>query len=551
MKKIFKNSLYMLVAGALVASCADYNDMNGFKADPDPSVVDPYKDLATVNSYIDRTANPNLEIGTALDITEFNKQQLAHCAAIGNFDCVSFGKNLMSKTIVSSTGVMNFVSLMDLLEHMDEIGGKVYGSPIVANTEQCDEWIKTLISPIEIAVESEMIKVVDYNTYPTGAFPGTVESGKPTIEKYDNQNALKIPTRSKVRIVEDFEIKPNATYTITFWARSDKNASYNVKFAGTNVEGTGTSDGKWAFPAGKWTKVTVISKTPEGATDGYLTIENSNAGIIYVNKVQVEYTPDNHRPQTAQEISDTIRYALDTWCDGLMNINKGRIKQFDLIDEPLDKAVLDNGMYDIKHGTANTIFWQDILGSENYAPEVARVARNAFEKYEGNVEGLKFFISETGLEDTKKMESLNYWIGIWDAKGAKIDGINAKVNLVFYEDAAKQAENKAAYEALLANLAKTGKLVRISNFDIKYIDANNLSVQTAKITDEQRQMLADYNAYALKAYMSMIPHDKQAGISKANILDSGDPVGLWTKLSSGDWARTATYKAWCDALSGK
>ena len=43
------------------------------------------------------------------------------------------------------------------------------------------------------------------------------------------------------------------------------------------------------------------------------------------------------------------------------------------------------------------------------------------------------------------------------------------------------------------------------------------------------------------------------GISKENIVDtSSDPVGLWTqdaKLNK-DWARTATYKAFCEALSG-
>jgi hypothetical protein len=31
---------------------------------------------------------------------------------------------------------------------------------------------------------------------------------------------------------------------------------------------------------------------------------------------------------------------------------------------------------------------------------------------------------------------------------------------------------------------------------------------------------------------------------------SSDPVGLWAKEGN-DWVRTATYKAFCDALSGK
>lgn len=554
MKKLYKNSLYLMMAGALVASCADYNETGGFSAEPDPDFTTPYADLGPVKSYIDRDANPNLTIGATLDITEFNKQQLAHSAVMANFDNVSFGKTLMSGTIVNSTGVMNFIQMNDLLEHMDEIGGEVYGSPIVANANQADAWIKTLTAPIEIMVDYVPGKTVDFNTYSAGAFDGTILKGTPTIKKYDNQNVLNLPSQSQVRIIEGFEIEPGATYTTTFWARSDKDASFNVIFSGADVAGTATADGKWKISAGKWTKVSVESKAADDATDGYLQINMVRGSEMNIQKVEVGYYPDNHRPQTEQEITDTIHYALNAWCDGLMKINKGRIKSFDLIDEPIDDTnVLENGMYDIKHSTTTTVFWQDILGSENYAPEVAKVTRETFEKYEGNPADIKLFISEKGLEDTKKMESLKYWINLWDNKGAKIDGINAKVNLVYYENPTKQAENKQAYETLLTNLAATGKLIRVSNFDIKYVDAAGLAVTVAKITDEQRQKLADYNAYALKTYMSKIPSDKQAGICKETLVDGSDPVGLWTKDAKidNDWARTATYKAWCDALSGK
>jgi hypothetical protein len=244
-------------------------------------------------------------------------------------------------------------------------------------------------------------------------------------------------------------------------------------------------------------------------------------------------------------------YAINTWCDGLMKINAGRIKLFDLIDEPIDvKAKLENEMYDLKHSTEK-IFWQDIFGSENYAPVVSKAASAAYEKYEGNPAELKFFISETGLESDKKFESLMYWINIWDKNGAKIDGINAKLNLTYSEDAEKQEANKTSLDNLLTNLASSGKLIRLSNFDISYKDAEGANVAAKDITDEQRQKLADYYGYVIKSYMSKIPNEKQAGICKGNLSDTTDPVGLWSVDSkSKDWVRTATYKAFCDALGG-
>ena len=176
----------------------------------------------------------------------------------------------------------------------------------------------------------------------------------------------------------------------------------------------------------------------------------------------------------------------------------------------------------------------------------------AYQNHEGDPAELKFFISEIGLEDPKKFESLKYWIGVWDANGAKIDGINAKLSLTYSEDEATQAEGKAAFEKLLENLVSTGKMIRLSNFDIKYKDAAGANVSAKDITEEQRQKLADFYAYVIKSYMEKIPSDKQAGLCKGNMVDTSDPVGLWAiDSTSRDWVRTATYKAFCDALSGK
>jgi GH35 family endo-1,4-beta-xylanase len=267
----------------------------------------------------------------------------------------------------------------------------------------------------------------------------------------------------------------------------------------------------------------------------------------------VGYYPDNHRPQTPQELSDTIDYAINAWCDGVMKINKGRITLFDLIDEAIDtkSADIEPGIYDLKHSTEK-IFWQDILGSENYAPVVRKVASEKFVEYGGVAEDLKFFISETGLEDQKTFNSLKYWIEKWDAKGAKIDGVNAKVTLSYSEDPTTQAANKESFDKLLDNLATLGKLIRISNFDITYKAVDGMAVTAAKITDEQRQNLANYYADLIKSYMTKIPNAQQAGICKGNMQDTSDPVGLWSVDSkSKDWVRTATYEAFCKALSGK
>lgn len=559
MNKIIKSQLSvigycLLVIGyCLAVSCADYNETDIFSAAPDPSFDNPYKGLNPVKSYIDRNQYPNLTLGATLKVSDFNKQELAHAAAVTNCDNVDFGTSLMAGSIINARGVMNFLDMSDLLAHVEEIDYEVYGSPIFANANQADDWMKMLTAPIEIPVDFVEGKAVDFSTLTT--FDGTVEKGNATIAKYDGQNWLRVGQSTNVRIIEGFDVDPLAKYTTTFWAKADKDVSFNITFSGNKVEGGG-SEGKWTLKAGKLTKIVVEAQSAEGETEGYLRVENLRNGVFYVQKVEVGYYPDNHRPQTEQELKDTINYAINAWCGGLMKINNGRIQLFDLIDEAIDSKVeLENGMYDLKHSNEK-VFWQDVLGSENYASVVSKAASSAYEEHNGDPAALKFFISETGLEEEKMFESLKYWIGIWDAKGAKIDGINAKLNLTYSEDAAKQEANKATLDRMLTNLAATGKLIRLSNFDIKYQDADGVSVSADKITDDQRQKLADFYGYVIKSYMSKISHDKQAGICKGNLSDTSDPVGLWAikaidSKGTKDWVRTATYKAFCDAFTGK
>ena len=569
MKKMIKG--LFAVSGLLLAvSCADYNDLGGFKADPDPSYNLEYTDLNAVKSYINKTDCPNMTIDAAIKLKEFNKQAFDHAVTITNFDGVAFGYSFMPAAYVSKKGYMNFMDLKEALSHTSEIDCNVHGSPIFANEQQSDEWFGALTAPIEIQVLPINDVDVDYSTAET--FTGTSLRGKPAIEKdMDSKgNALRIPKKSEVYIVEGFDLDPQGFYTITFTVRAykdtkktelDKDENIWCTFADSLVNTGKDKNGKlipknFTIRPGAWQTVKVEWVPAKTATKGYLLIEGNLNSVLYIRNVHVEHKPDNHRPQTKQEMNDTIRYALNKWCDGLMEANEGRIKSFDLIDKALDsKAEIEPGILDLKHST-DQIFWQDYLedathtGSELYGAIVSKAASEAFVKYGGNAEELKFFVSETGLEDQKRLESLKYWIKKWEDNGAKIDGINAELNLTYVEN----ADNETVVNTLLDNLAKTGKLIRLSNFDVKYQDADGNAIMADKITKEQRQKLADYHAFVIKAYMSKIPKELQAGLCKGNIFDtsngSGDPVGLWSKAANGDYIRNATYEAFCKALTG-
>lgn len=557
MKKIYKNGLLMMTMAALAVSCADYNETNNFHADPDPSITNPYSDLANVNSYIDRNAYPNMKIGVTMKATEFNQQEIAHTAAVTNFDEVSCGNTLMSGSVIMASGAADYLPMKKFITRMQELERSVYGSPIAGNTNQPDAWIDMLTAPIEVTVETKDGKTVNYAD--STAFHGYSAKGSGSIVKIDNKNVLRIGKSAlnpidTVSIVEFPDVDPLATYTVYFKIKAAKKtelgASYTVDFSGRAVEGSSVG-GKFAVND-QWTDVKIVSRSAEDAAQGYLRIENTRSSMLYVSEVRIEYTPDNHRPQTPQELKDTMTYAMNTWCDGLMKTCNGYVKNFDLIDDAIGTTVdPETGFLQLKSAKGKN-YWQTVFGSENYAPVVSKAAIAAFKKYGGNADELKFFIAESGLDNTDKMNSLKYWINTWEANGAKIDGINAKVNLAYCEDEATQADNVKNFEELLSSLISTGKLVRISGFDVKYLDAEGKAVAAKDITTEQRQKLADYNAYIIRSYLTKVPKGQQAGLSKNSMVDATEPVGLWAvDGKSKDWVRSSVYKAFCDALSGK
>ena len=504
-----------------------------------------------------------MSVDAAVNLKTFNEQKAAnavsHSAVLTNFTGLAFGYSFMPDKYVSKKGYMNFMDLKSALSHVESIGGQVFGSPIVANEQQSDEWFEALTAPIEVQVLPIDDKEIDYST--VDVFTGKAVSGKPSIVKNfdDKGNALKIPKRAKVWIIQDFPLDPHGYYTITFTVKSEiaKDETVICTFADNKIM-SGKDPRKYTIRPDAWQTIKVEAAPAEGATEAYLMLEGNLNSVLYIRNVKVSHTPDNHRDQTKQEKNDTIRYALNKWCDGLMEANAGRIKSFDLIDKPLDsKAEIEPGILDLKHSDEK-IFWQDYLedgtytGSELYGATVSKAASAAFERHGGNPADLKFFICESGLDDQKRLESLQYWISKWESHGAKIDGINAELNLTYSEDETAQAATVATVNTLLNNLAKTGKLIRLSNFDIKYQDATGAPVSPTNITDAQRQKLADFYGYVIKAYMNTIPSAQQGGICKSNMVDtSSDPVGLWSVDSKMDWVRTATYEAFCKALSGQ
>ena len=286
----------------------------------------------------------------------------------------------------------------------------------------------------------------------------------------------------------------------------------------------------------------------------------------------------NSIPLTPQEKSDTLTWAMNKWISGMMQATEGKVKAWDLINEAISGGGNVNGFYALQTEATSEhnpqdFYWQDYFTPEMYGPIVEKAARDAYAAVEGtNPEDLKLFINDYNLEsdwdNNKKLTSLVYWIGVWEKKGkelgwnTKIDGIGSQMHISYYENEQTLESKKKAIQNMLKIMAETGKLVRISEIDMGYVDKDGKDVTTAqleKLPIEERvakeKAMAEHYKWIIEQYFKIVPVSQQYGICQWCLTDSptdsgwrpGQPVGLWNL----NYQRKPAYGGFADGLANK
>lgn len=292
------------------------------------------------------------------------------------------------------------------------------------------------------------------------------------------------------------------------------------------------------------------------------------AGTLYIDDFEVYYTKSSNTiPLTDEEKKEALTPVLQNWIYGMMEATEGKVKAWDVVNEALSGEDKDgDGKFDLqsaKRGNVkpddakNNFYWQDYLGDINYVRTAVAAARKGFADAGGNPEDLKLFINDYNLESdwdqNGKLKSLIKWIKDWEADGVtKIDGIGSQMHISCYGNPQTQEAKKNAIENMLKLMAESGKLVRISELDMGYVDANDKEVKTADMTEEQHKEMRALYEFVVKKYLELIPENQQWGICQWCATDSpansgwraGLPTGLWDS----DYYRKHTYGGFAAGL---
>ena len=408
------------------------------------------------------------------------------------------------------------------------------------------KWVKVThseapVMEIETEVHKETYTDGDFPFYAMGCTPPVINGAIHFVPTGDWSQFFVMPGGDNELDEGDYFVYLDLT--------SDKDAS------GVNLTmqkgGGGTAQAitaKVPVAAGRHSVKIEMPKVEGGNYDIILKPQTADA-TLDVHSVRVcKITKSNSIPLTDEEKKSRLTDAMGKWIDGMMEATNGYVTSWEVVNEALSGDDKDgDGKCELQHAATasaddkkNCFYWQDYLGDIDYVRLVVADARKSFAAHNGDPEKLKLFINDYNLEsdwdDNGKLRSLIQWIKDWEADGVtKIDGIASQMHISCYADPNTQKSKKDHIVKMLELMKESGKLCKISELDMGYVDAAGKEVKTADITEEQHKEMRDLYTFVLQKYFEIIPAAQQYGITQWCATDApkdsgwrpGLPVGLW------------------------
>lgn len=244
---------------------------------------------------------------------------------------------------------------------------------------------------------------------------------------------------------------------------------------------------------------------------------------VYVDNIDVYapyQKPGYYEPRPVEEKAADVKKAMFAYVDSVMQNYGDKVQAWNVASN-----LIEDLFYSLKSsenmGATDEFYPNDYL-DENWVADVCK------EIHSKKADAKLFYSEENLLMDAEKTEAAINYIKQWNKAGAKIEGIDAKLDVPY--NSSSVAEAKANVDILLAKLKASGLQVRLSDMNVYLADASGTVADQSKATFEDYKGMAELYAYILNKAQEVLG-DKLYDVSFSTINQGATGVGLWSNFN--------------------
>lgn len=244
---------------------------------------------------------------------------------------------------------------------------------------------------------------------------------------------------------------------------------------------------------------------------------------VYVDNIDIYapyQKPGYYKPRPVEEKAADVKKAMFAYVDSVMQNYGDKVQAWNVASN-----LIEDLFYSLKSSenmVADGEFYPNDYLDENWVADVCK------EIHSKKADAKLFYSEENMLTDAGKTEAAINYINQWNEAGAKIEGIDAKLDVPY--NSSSLAETKANVDILLAKLKASGLQVRLSDMNVYLADASGTVADQSKATFEDYKGMAELYAYILNKAQDVLG-DKLYGVSFSTINQGTTGVGLWNHFN--------------------
>lgn len=534
MKKIHNILLASAAATMLLTGCVEDFDTSYPAGEKPESVAmdDLTRGYEVLKNYT------GMKLGANLTIADLKAANTNFSTVLANFNEVNVADGFSHAAVVADDGSINAADNVDAVQKVMDAGLVPFASLFAPNT-----WNMNVMNEAtkDTWVDGENVDLhqkFDFESSAIGDVFGTDKFSKVANDPAKkngkvllNKNAAKF-IEFPVNLPEGASLSTIKTISFDYYSSNvKKDVVIRVKVGDKALQlrnfGVPTK-------AKTWETFTVdLSKVNLTETFDADALKSSNISLVIgqaaapqnvaIDNLDVYspyQKPGHFDPRPADEKAADVKKAMFDYVDNIMENYGDKVQAWNVASN-----LIEDLFYSLKSSenmvAADEFYPNDYL-DENWVADVCK------EIHSKKADAKLFYSEENLLMDAQKTEAAINYINQWNEAGAKIEGIDAKLDVPY--NGSSLAETLANIDNLLATLKASGLEVRLSDMNVYLADANGTVADQSKATFEDYKGMAELYAYILNKAQDVLG-DKLYGVSFSTINQGTTGVGLWNHFN--------------------